>query len=567
MDLAVVTDRWPERPAEPDWGLVKMGLGNMSNVMRQMGYSDLRDGQEPVIMSIMSQLDTICILPTGTGKTACFVIPTLCLGWRTIVFSPLVALMRDQVKGLHAMGIEAAAMSGMQTDGENLDAAQRWMNGELNFLYVAPERLHNPVFQRAMAMIAPDFVVLDEAHTLSQWSDNFRSSYCNVGDFVREVNPKVVAAFTATCPEPVEVDIRRVLGLAHARKMIYYPRRSNLDLRSDDLVSDQQIADTIRKINGPTIVYCATINKVEGMAETLDKILTDKNVLIFHGELSDGAKRTNQDAFMDGYADVMVATNAFGMGVDKSNIRGVIHRDMPGTVEALAQEVGRAGRDGKYSLCMTYYDKDSYNTQEYFLRTGYPPQGDIQKAYHTLSRMADSQGLVRVTGDKLAAEAGISAQGIYAIFEALKGAKIIERNRVEGRVCKVRETNKKVSDEESDRFCHWMQEAQQMGVPSGDGFIEFDMQEFSDNVGLNYQTVRNWFKKWAGSDRGYIRFVDPYTGSETRIIGDLSQMDFARWEAKREDAYQKLADVMKYFETPDDEKHQFIEDYFEVHSK
>ena len=556
-----IIDRWPDRPPNPDWSLVKKGLGNLSGVLRQMGFTELRAGQEPVIMSIMSQLDTLCILPTGTGKTACFVIPALCLGWRTIVFSPLVALMRDQVRSLHSKGIEAAAMSGMQTDGENADAARRWAEGELNFLYVAPERLHNDVFKHAIGTIPPDFVVLDEAHTLSQWSDNFRSSFCNVGDFIGEVNPKVVLACTATCPPPVEGDIRRVLGLKQAKKLVYYPRRKNLHLKSDNLVSDYTLCDTVRNVRGATLVYCATIKKVEGVAEMLSKNLQEE-VGFFHGDLSDGNKRYTQDAFMDGHIRVMVATNAFGMGVDKGDIRAVSHRDIPGTIEALAQETGRAGRDGKDSLCMTYYAKDSYDTQQFFLQAGHPPQGDIQRAFTTLQRMADSSGVCRVTGDKLAQEANISPISIYSIFETLKGAKVIERTRVDKKICRIRETSKMV-DDSNERFYDWMHLANQLSVPADDGFLEFDLEEFTEAVGVTYPTVRKWFKEWAKEK--FIRFIEPYTGSETKIIGAISQVDFARLNEKREDAYKKLDDVVTYVNLPDDEKHAYIEDYFGVH--
>lgn len=556
-----ITDRWPDRPDEPDWNLVRKGLANLAPVLQRMNYNGLREGQEPVIMRIMSQADTICILPTGTGKTACFVIPTLCMEWKTIVFSPLVALMRDQVKGLHRMGISAAAMSSMQTDGENLDAAKRWQDGELSFLYVAPERLNSDAFVTAMRNVNPDFVVMDECHTLSQWSDNFRHSYCKVGDFIREYNPKVVAAFTATCPQQVESDVRRVLGLAHARKLVFYPRRKNLDLRSDNLVSDISIADKIREIEGGIIVYCATVKKVEELAETLSRNLRGKKIITFHGDLSPGAKRSNQDAFMDGYANVVVATNAFGMGVDKPDVRAVIHRDIPGTIEALAQEVGRAGRDGKYSICITYFSQDSLETQNFFLRTGHPPVGDIKKVYHALLRSVDSAGICRITADEIATTANVSKFGMRAIFETLKGANVIVRDHVDKKICKIRETSTEVSAE-NERFHDYMRIVDTLGIPDENGFYEFDLNEFSETVGLGYSTVRNWFKRWAES--GFIRFCDPYVGSETRIIGDLSQVDFDRLSLKRDDAYRKLDDVLRYVNLPDSEKHDFIESYFNV---
>ena len=876
-----IRDRWPDRPDEPDWELVRKGLANLAPVLQRMKYDGLREGQEPVIMRIMSQADTICILPTGTGKTACFVIPTLCMDWKAIVFSPLVALMRDQVKGLHRMGIPAAAMSGMQTDGENLDAARRWQDGELNFLYVAPERLNNEAFKTAMGHVNPDFVVMDECfapeveiftdkgfvrfdalqddakvaqvdpdtktlsfvspdkvirqeykgdlirlhsgqlcdlrmtpnhellafygdrwkketvsrikfnhtkrllvaakheagnqteltamdrlciayqadgsshyvhpdesitaafsfskerkinrflslleltglsysevtnerekldtgnriprrrflvhkvsgfskvlsnmfdfasmtsevaaefirevalwdgsepyqgclyyssiikenvdfvqavailagyktnlvpqrdersanystvwrlfvnterdwigtqclsrteesydglvycvrvphgniivrgsgkalvvgncHTLSQWSDNFRHSYCKVGDFIREYNPKVVAAFTATCPQQVENDVRRVLGLAHARKLTFYPRRTNLDLRSDNLVSDISIADKIRETEGSTIVYCSTRRKVEELAETLSRNLRGKQVRIFHGDLSPGAKRANQDDFMEGRANIVVATNAFGMGVDKPDVRAVIHRDIPGTIEALAQEVGRAGRDGKYSICITYFSQDSLETQNFFLRTGHPPVGDIKKVYHALKLSADRSGVCKITADEISTKANVSKFGMRAIFETLKGSNVIVRDQVDKKICKLRETDADVPSD-NERYHDYMRVVDSLGIPNDEGFYEFDLNEFADTVGVGYSTVRGWFKRWAES--GFIRFCDPYVGAETRIIGDLSLVDFDRLALKRDDAYRKLDDVLKYVNLPDSEKHEFIETYFRVH--
>ena len=309
--------RFPTRTAGVNQETLMRGYMQLPTALKQMGFSSLREGQEKPIINILGQRDTLCILPTSTGKTAVFVIPTLCLGWKTLVFSPLVALMRDQVQGLQRMGIRAAQMSGMQTEAENAVAARQWMTGEVQLFYVAPERLSNKLFQEAMRNVKPDMVVMDEAHTLSQWADTFRSAYMKAGDFISEHNPKVVAAFTATCPPEVEGDIRRVLGMKEATRLLYYPTRENLKLTSRDFVDVSGIVQDINAVNGPTIVYCGTIEKVEMIGELLSVALP-KQVAIFHGELPDGTKRTNQDMFMQGYAQVMVATNAFGMGVDKA---------------------------------------------------------------------------------------------------------------------------------------------------------------------------------------------------------------------------------------------------------
>lgn len=546
------------RESKINMDVLKRGYAQLPNALSVMGFSQLRAGQEPVIVNIMAQRDTVCILPTSTGKTACFVIPTLCLGWRAIVFSPLVALMRDQVQGLTAKGIKAQAISSMQTEAENQSAIKRWAEGELQFIYVAPERLHNEAFKDAMMRVPPDMVVMDEAHCLSQWSDNFRSSYCLVGDFIREKNPKVVAAFTATCPDEVEHDIRRVLHLENAHKLSYYPRRTNLHLKSDNMLSETQLADFISGVGGPTIVYCATINKVEQTAKQLMSALRE-DVIIFHGELSPTDKRVNQDMFMNDKIRVMVATNAFGMGVDKGNIRGVVHRDIPGSLEALAQEVGRAGRDGNDSTCMTFYSPDSYNTQKFFIECSYPSKSEINAVMRVLNLAADSNGISQLTISDIAKKTNLFSRKVPAILEVLKSNRIIEREKNGEKIAKIR-LDENTPDDDS-RFELWWNTILEYGIEE-DGFFNIDLNWFSDHIGLGYQTVTNHFKKW--DEQSVIRFIPPYRGSATKIIGSVNQIDFERLAIKAARAHTKLDQVLGYIKTPDNDKHSYLEKYFQV---
>lgn len=549
------------RESKINMEVLKRGYSQLPNVLSVMGFSQLRAGQEPVIVNVMAQRDTLCILPTSTGKTACFVIPTLCLGWRTIVFSPLVALMRDQVQGLTAKGIKAQAISSMQTEAENQEAMKRWAEGELQFIYVAPERLHNETFKDAINRVPPDMVVMDEAHCLSQWSDNFRSSYCLVGDFILQKNPKVVAAFTATCPDEVEQDIRRVLHLEQAQTLSYYPRRNNLKLRSENMLSETQIADFISSVDGPTIVYCATINKVEHTAKQLMAALR-KDVIIFHGELSPTDKRVNQDMFMHDKVKIMVATNAFGMGVDKGNIRGVVHRDIPGSLEALAQEVGRAGRDGNDSTCMTFYSPDSYNTQKFFIECSYPSKQEINAVMRVLNLAADSNGISQLTINDLAKKTNLFSRKVPAILEVLKSNKIIEREKAGEKIAKIRLDEN--TPEDDSRFEMWWGLITEYGMEE-DGFFHIDLNWLSDHLGLGYQTITNHLKKW--DENAVIRFIPPYRGSATKIVGSVDQIDFERLSLKAARAHTKLEQVLGYVKTPDHDKHEYLEKYFQVNNE
>ena len=548
----------PARESKINMDVLKRGYSQLPNALSVMGFTQLRAGQEPVIVNVMAQRDTLCILPTSTGKTACFVIPTLCLGWRTIVFSPLVALMRDQVQSLNAKGIKAQAISSMQTDAENQSVIKRWSEGELQFIYVAPERLHNEAFKEAMVRVPPDAVVMDEAHCLSQWSDFFRSSYCLVGDFIRDKNPKVVAAFTATCPEEVEADIRRVLHLENAQKLAYYARRSNLHLKSEHMLSETQVADFVSGVKGPVIVYCATINKVEHTAKQLMSALRE-DVIIFHGELAPTDKRVNQDMFMNDKIRVMVATNAFGMGVDKGNIRGVVHRDIPGTLEALAQEVGRAGRDEKDSECMTFYSPDSYNTQKFFIECSYPTRSEINSVLRVLNLAADGNGVSQLTISDIAKKTNLFSRKVPAILEVLKSNRIVEREKNGEKIAKIRLDEN--TPEDDSRFDLWWNTILEYGMEE-DGFFHIDLNWFSDHIGLGYQTVTNHFKKW--DEQSVIRFVPPYRGSATKIIGSIDQIDFERLSLKAARAHEKLEQVLGYIKTPDSDKHSYLETYFQV---
>lgn len=542
------------------------GVENLPTVLGQMGFEGFRKGQDSVVTSIMSGQDTICVLPTGTGKSACFVVPGLAMGWKTLVFCPLVALMRDQVKSLWDKDIPAGQVSGMQSPAENVATLKAWAAGELDFLYVAPERLRNELFKKAMDQRPPEFVVLDEAHTLSQWSDNFRPDYVKVGAFIEERNPAVVASFTATCPKEVEEEIRRVLGIPEARLELYYPRRTNLELRTKTYTGSKCLADAARESGGSTIVYCATVKEVERVAADLQDWLPDDRVVFFHGQLDASTKRSNQDDFMSGRARVVVATNAFGMGIDKADIRAVIHRDMPGSIEQLAQEVGRAGRDGEHSICTAFYDNKSYETQKFFVDSGNPSKGDLRAFYDVIRKRADHNQEVRMTIKDVIQEAGVKSIYSRSLVAILVGVGIIERFSEEGRQTRIKltDTGREFRSEDK-RMAEIMALVDEGGVMVTGRYIEFDADWVAERWGKAPITLMKWLKQW---DRdNYLDMVEPFRGKATRLTGGLDRLDMDRLARKAREERAKLQSVLDYFNVPDADKHEYIEGHFDLEGR
>ena len=260
------------------------GASNLPRILKEMGFESLRPGQSDAVHNILGKRDTLCFMPTAFGKSAIYQIPTLCLGWKTLVFSPLLSLMQDQVESLQNKGFQAGQVSSNQGAAENSLTMSDWEMGELSFLFVAPEKLSNDRFVRSMTKVRPDFIVVDEAHCISSWGDTFRPSYQNIGLFVELMNPSVVLAMTATKTHEVESDVKQKLSIAGCSKVDYFPRRENLIYSSEAF----QLTKFLRSVNnaiGSVIVYCASIREVEEIYN-LTKTNIIGGALLYHGQIN-----------------------------------------------------------------------------------------------------------------------------------------------------------------------------------------------------------------------------------------------------------------------------------------
>ncbi len=336
------------------------------------GYQDFRPGQEGVIAALLSGRDALAVMPTGAGKSLCYQIPGVVLGGVTLVVSPLVSLMGDQVRALVEAGVRAAYLNSTLTPGQQATVLQRALEGAYQIMYVAPERLSDERFLAFAREARIPLVAVDEAHCVSQWGQDFRPSYLGVGDFISQLPTRpAIAALTATATERVREDVIRLLGLRDPHRVVTGFDRPNLFFGVERLDAKKKIARiascALEHASDSGIVYCSTRKDVERVQEALAE--AGVKATRYHAGLTAAERERNQRAFIADDEPVMVATNAFGMGIDKSNVRYVIHHNMPASIEAYYQEAGRAGRDGEPAECLLFWNDGDIGTCRFFIES------------------------------------------------------------------------------------------------------------------------------------------------------------------------------------------------------
>jgi ATP-dependent DNA helicase RecQ len=393
------------------------------------GIQQLRDGQQRVIDSVLDGKDTLAIMPTGSGKSLCYQIPARILEGMTIVVSPLISLMKDQLEKLEEMGIRAAQVNSSLSAEEEREALAAIRENRCEIVFCTPERLVMAAFVEVLKEVKIALVVVDEAHCISQWGHDFRPAYLEMAGAIEALDRPPVLALTATATEEVVEDIGRQLNRPRMNVVNTGVYRPNLHYRVLQVTNPDDKLEEARRLvaetEGKGIVYAATVKVAEEVYHLLAE--AGESVTIYHGKLPAAERKANQDLFMNDERRVMVATNAFGMGIDKPDTRFVIHMQIPANLEAYYQESGRAGRDGKDAECTLLFLQDDKRVQQFFLVKHYPTAEEIRAVYEAVRALAENETATPERVDDVAGD--LAGPHLKVCLKLLKDAKLLRQSR------------------------------------------------------------------------------------------------------------------------------------------
>ena len=541
-------------------------------------YTSFRPGQEEAIDSILAGQNTIVVMPTGGGKSLIFQLAALVLNGVTIVISPLISLMKDQVDSLTKIGVPATFINSSISPAEVDARLAQIKAGDFKIVYIAPERFYNQSFVASLCNIKVALCAIDEAHCISQWGHDFRPSYLRLHQVINSVGNPPVVALTATATPEVRGDIIKQLNLISPTMVITGFARPNLQFgvaALNDRAKMEMIVDFIKSAPAQTgIVYVGTRSKADELVDILTSY--DVKAVTYHAGMDSASREWVQNSFMSGEAQVVVATNAFGLGINKKDIRFVIHHDMPGTIEAYYQEAGRAGRDGKPSFCLLLYSPKDRYLREFFIKGDNPGSHIILEIYDFLRRRAsdDPGESILITYSELGQKLSESVPEM-AIGTSLK---ILER---EGYISRPNEKTANAwlqAKAGPDKMLEALGKRAKTQIEILTKLIErfsselqkgweISLEEIASILKIKRETLLRMIKKL--DEQGLLEYRPPFKGTEIKVLKSVDSadlnLDFSALKAKEQRAYEKL-DEMESYVYSDLCRQQYILNYFGDHN-
>ncbi|MGA2297151.1 MAG: ATP-dependent DNA helicase RecQ [FCB group bacterium] len=547
-----------------------------SALLKYFGFKEFRNSQAEIINTILNAQHSLVVMPTGGGKSLCYQLPAILSEGTAIVISPLIALMKDQVDALTKSNIPSAFINSSLPFDEINIRLQNAINSKYKLLYIAPERLESTIFQNILEKINISFLAVDEAHCISEWGHDFRPAYLSIIKAFQNLKNNPIIALTATATPEVQNDILKILKIPNAKKFITGFDRPNLSyiVELTDKKIERLISICKKTKEGSTIIYCGTRKKVE---EVTTKLKAESlNFVGYHAGMPDELRKHTQEQFINNKCKFIVATNAFGMGIDKPDVRNVIHCDITSSLESYYQEAGRAGRDGLPSNCILLYNPTDRKLQEFFIKNNYPPISTIEKIYNYLYSLHPTAiGQIQyepilLDDVQIANKNFLPLPAVSSILNLFERHEIIRRSYPHGNASLILTAPK----ERITQYFHNTTDKRKkvleaiLKYVNADAFyklVEFDYRNFLKKYKLSNDEVTKSILAFEFAQ--LLKFYFPENGKGIWLLlekmhFDKLPIDFDAFEKRKKNAYKKL-DLVEEYAMTSTCKRNFILNYFQ----